>query len=76
MDATDSGMIRYASQKFNREMSQEIVDTWMKPQQIADLMLDLYDEVPDGRSGENIGIWLTNPIELPPRSDILPSRHP
>lgn len=76
MDATDSGMIRYASQKFNREMSQEIVDTWMKPQQIADLMLDLYDEGPDGRSGENIGIWLNHPIELPPRSDILPSRHP
>ncbi|MDP6298080.1 MAG: SDR family oxidoreductase [Acidimicrobiales bacterium] len=76
MDATDSAMIRYASGQFNREMSQEIVDTWMKPQQIADLMLELYDEGPDGRSGENIGIWLNHPIELPPRRDILPSRHP
>ena len=76
MDATDSGMIRYASQKFDREMSQEIVDTWMKPRQIADLMLELYDEGSTGRSGENIGIWLNHPIELPQRRDILPSRHP
>jgi len=76
MDATDSEMIRYASQKFNRQMSEEVVDSWMKPHQLADLMLELYDEGSDGRTGENIGIWLNHPIELPPRQEILPSRHP
>ena len=76
MDATDSAMIRYASQKFNRDMSDDIVATWMKPHQLADLMLELYNEGPDGRTGENIGIWLNHPIELPPRQGILPSRHP
>ena len=76
MDATDSAMIRYASQKFNRDMSDDIVNSWMKPHQLADLMLELYSEGPDGRTGENIGIWLNHPIALPPRQEILPSRHP
>ena len=76
MDATDSAMIRYASGKFNREMSEEVVKAWMKPRQIADLMLELYEEGPEGRSGENIGIWLNHPIELPPEREVLPSRHP
>ena len=76
MDATDSAMIRYASGEFNREISEEVTRTWMTPRQIADLMLDLYAEGPQGRSGENIGIWLNHPIQLPPERDILPSRHP
>lgn len=76
MDATDSAMIRFASSKFNRDMSEEIINTWMKPQQIADLMLELYAEGPQGRSGENIGIWLNHPIQLPPVQEVLPSRHP
>jgi hypothetical protein len=48
----------------------------MKPHQIADLMLQLYEEGPQGRTGENIGIWLNHPIELPPVREVLPSRHP
>ena len=54
MDATDSAMIRYASQKFNRDMSEDVVDTWMKPHQLADLMLKAHKEGPDGRT-ENDG---------------------
>ena len=76
MDATDSAMIRFASSKFNRDMSEEVINTWMKPHQIADLMLQLYEEGPQGRTGENIGIWLNHPIELPPVREVLPSRHP
>ncbi len=76
MDATDSGMIRFASSKFNRDMTEEVINTWMKPHQIADLMLQLYQEGAQGRSGENIGIWLNHPIELPPEREVLPSRHP
>tara|TARA_B100000945_G_scaffold24839_1_gene17379 strand:+ start:6844 stop:7659 length:816 start_codon:yes stop_codon:yes gene_type:complete len=76
MDATDSAMIRFASSKFNRDMSEEVINTWMKPHQIADLMLQLYEEGPQGRTGENIGIWLNHPIELPPAREVLPSRHP
>ena len=40
------------------------------------LMLHLYEEGPQGRTGENIGIWLNHPIELPPVREVLPSRHP
>ena len=42
--------------------------TWMKPEQIGQLLLDL---LADGRTGENIGAWVGYPLELPtpPRPD-------
>jgi hypothetical protein len=48
----------------------------MEPAQIGALVLDLLAEGPDGRSGENIGIWMGHPVVLPPRREVLPSRHP
>jgi len=73
MDATDSEMVRYAS---GPRATPEVVATWMTPAQIAKLGLELIAEGPDGRSGENIGIWLRHEVKLPPRQDVLPSRHP
>ena len=35
----------------------------MKPEQLAQLMVDLFK---DGRTGENIGAWAGYPVELPP----------
>jgi hypothetical protein len=40
--------------------------TWMKPDEIAGQLLDLLREGPDGRSGENIGAWAGEPVELGP----------
>jgi len=72
MDATDSEMIRFAT---GDRLTPDLIDSWMTPADIAGLMLELIAEGPDGRTGENIGIWLDHPIELPPRRDQLPSRH-
>ena len=43
------------------------VETWIRPEQIAGLALDLLREGPEGRTGENIGAWVGVPVELPPR---------
>ena len=73
MDATDSAMVRYAS---GQEPSPEILERWMKPEQIGELAVELILEGPEGRTGEHIGIWLDHEICLPDRKEELPSRHP
>lgn len=73
MDATDSEMVRYAA---GPRATPEVIASWMTPAQIANLCLELIGEGPEGRTGENIGIWLRHSIELPPRREELPSRHP
>lgn len=72
MDATDSEMVRYAR---DRPVTDEEVVAWMTPAEIAGLMLELIAEGRDGRTGENIGIWLNHPTKLPDRLPVLPSRH-
>jgi len=44
-----------------------VVAQWMTPGQQAQLLVDLLDEGPDGRSGEVIGSWVGHPVELPGR---------
>jgi hypothetical protein len=39
----------------------------MKPAQIAQQLIDLLEEGPSGRTGENVGAWVGHPIELGPR---------
>ncbi len=73
MDATDSEMVRYAS---GSRATAEVIASWMRPEQMAGLGLDLIREGPDGRTGENIGAWLRHEVKLPPRAEVLPSRHP
>jgi NAD(P)-dependent dehydrogenase (short-subunit alcohol dehydrogenase family) len=72
MDATDSEMVRFAA---GAAATPEVVAQWMTPAQIAGLMLDLIREGPEGRTGENIGIWMKHEIALPERREELPSRH-
>ncbi|MFN0093363.1 MAG: SDR family NAD(P)-dependent oxidoreductase [Dehalococcoidia bacterium] len=71
MDATDSMMIRGA---VGERLTDEIVKTWMRPEQIAQLGLDLIAEGLEGRTGENIGAWLGHEVKLPARRVPLPSR--
>jgi NAD(P)-dependent dehydrogenase (short-subunit alcohol dehydrogenase family) len=62
MGATDTSMLRgFLGDRFHEGM----VADWMRPEQIAALLIDLLDEGPGGRSGETIGIWVGHPIELP-----------
>jgi len=43
------------------------VGEWLQPAQVASLLIDLLREGPDGRTGENIGVWPAYPVELGPR---------
>lgn len=61
MGATDTAMLRGL---WDGEPPAEQVATWMRPEQIAQQLLDL---IADGRSGENIGAWVGEPVELGPR---------
>lgn len=72
MDATDSEMVRTASAG---KATPEKMASWMRPEQMGQLVLDLVAEGPDGRTGEMIGAWLGHPVVLPPRQEVLPSRH-
>ena len=64
MGATDAPMLRGL---YEGEPPAEAVATWMRPEQIAGQLLDLLREGPDGRTGENIGAWVGEPVELGPR---------
>lgn len=63
MGATDSQMIRGF---FNHNPPPEAVATWMAPEAVCDLAVQMHREGPSGRSGENIGVWVGFEIELTP----------
>jgi NAD(P)-dependent dehydrogenase (short-subunit alcohol dehydrogenase family) len=63
MGATDSHMLRGFH---NNAPSAADVATWMKPEAVCDLAIQLIDEGPAGRTGENIGVWVGFEIELKP----------
>jgi NAD(P)-dependent dehydrogenase (short-subunit alcohol dehydrogenase family) len=72
MDAVDSEMSRGAA---GSKLTPERMANWMTPDQMAQLALDLIAEGDSGRTGENIPAWRDHPVSLPPRSEVLPSRH-
>jgi len=63
MGATDTHMLR---SYFNFQPPAEEVERWMRPQDIAGVLIALLREGPGGRTGENIGIAMGHPVELPP----------
>ena len=68
MGATDTPMLR----AFAGEVSDEVVASWMKPDRICDLLLELLAEGPEGRTGHNLGCWVGRPISL---SDSIEAGH-
>ena len=66
MGATDTPMLRGL---YEGDPPADAVDSWMTPEQIAGLLIDLVNEGPDGRTGENIGAWVGVPVELPPEQE-------
>ncbi len=54
MDATDSPMLRYFA---GPDVSEEARARWMDPHAVCGLALELIAEGPQGRTGENIGVW-------------------
>lgn len=64
MGATDTPMLRGL---WPGDPPADFARTWMRPEQIARQLIDLLAEGPDGRTGENIGAWVGEPVELGPR---------
>lgn len=60
LGATDTPMLR----EFAGDVGEEVVATWMKPEAICDIVLELLAEGPDGRSGHNVGCWVGRPLSL------------
>jgi len=60
MGATDTPMLR----QFAGEVPDEIVASWMRPEEVCDVLVELLAEGPDGRSGHNIGLWVGRELSL------------
>ena len=61
MGAVDTPMLRGL---WDGDPPADQVASWMRPEQIAGQLIDL---LRDGRSGENIGAWVGEPVQLGPR---------
>jgi NAD(P)-dependent dehydrogenase (short-subunit alcohol dehydrogenase family) len=60
LGATDTPMLRDIAVG----APEKVVATWIKPDQICDLLLELLAEGPKGRSGHNLGCWVGHPLSL------------
>jgi 3-oxoacyl-[acyl-carrier protein] reductase len=73
LGATDSFMMRMFA-GFGDESTPppaELLAKWMDPEAVTEVMIELIDEGPDGRSGDNVGLWVGHPVVLPPPSSAL-----
>lgn len=72
LGATDTDMVRQAIRELGgREPDDADVVSWMSPIAVARLVLELHDEGPRGRSGDNIGAWTGHPLRLPSPHPVL-----
>jgi NAD(P)-dependent dehydrogenase (short-subunit alcohol dehydrogenase family) len=60
LGATDTPMLRDIAVG----APEKIIQTWIKPDQVCDLLLELLGEGPNGRSGHNLGCWVGRPLSL------------
>lgn len=67
MGATDTAMLRGW---LGDDPPEETVATWMQPGQIAQILVELLEEGPDGRTGNSIGLYAGEPCVLPPPEDL------
>jgi NAD(P)-dependent dehydrogenase (short-subunit alcohol dehydrogenase family) len=62
MGATDTAMLRSL---YPGPPPEEEVATWMAASDVARLLLELVNEGPEGRTGQQIGVWVGHEIALP-----------
>lgn len=62
MGATDTAMLR----TWVPDPSPEALATWIQPDQIADVIIALVTEGPNGRTGDTIALWAGHDCVLPP----------
>ena len=63
MGATDTEMLR---SWIGAEPDPRYVATWMQPEQIAQIIVEVIDEGPDGRTANSIGLYAGEPTVMPP----------
>lgn len=63
MGATDTEMLR---SWLGPDPDRAFVATWMRPEQIAEIVVELIAEGPDGRTADSIGLYAGQPCVLPP----------
>ena len=63
MGATDTEMLRGF---IGREPDPEYLATWMKPEQTAQILVELLEEGPNGRTANSIGLYAGSPCVMPP----------
>lgn len=63
MGATDTAMLRGL---WEGDPPADFAATWMKPAQIARQLVELLAEGPSGRTGQNVGAWVGEPVVLGP----------
>jgi NAD(P)-dependent dehydrogenase (short-subunit alcohol dehydrogenase family) len=63
MGATDTPMLRGF---LGADPDPSFEATWMQPEQVARVLVELIAEGPDGRTGNNVGLYAGHPCELPP----------
>ena len=63
MGATDTAMLRGW---LDGDPPAEVLATWMQPAQIAQILLELLEEGPEGRTGNSIGLYAGEECVLPP----------
>jgi NAD(P)-dependent dehydrogenase (short-subunit alcohol dehydrogenase family) len=67
MGATDSEMLRgFTKVSTGKEPTQEAIDSWMRPEQLAALMIEMIEEGPSGRTSTNVPVIVNRPIRLEP----------
>jgi NAD(P)-dependent dehydrogenase (short-subunit alcohol dehydrogenase family) len=67
MGATDTAMLRGW---LGSDPDPEFLATWMQPEQVAQVLVDLLAEGPTGRTGNSIGLYAGHPCVLPPPENL------
>ena len=78
MGATDSEMLRsFTRVATGKEPTPEAIASWMRPEQIGALMVEMLEEGPNGRTSTNVPVIVGRPIKLEPWSpSTVPNTHP
>ena len=63
MGATDTEMLRSF---LGADPDPEYLSTWMKPQETAQILVELLEEGPDGRTANSIGLYAGESCVMPP----------
>ena len=50
--------------EYKGDQPEEVTREWMQPNQIADVLVQLLQEGPAGRTGHSIGMWVGRPVSI------------